>query len=92
MSEVFQDKDSFYVLLPDSKKAVLKYRLEKGRIYILSTYTSPGYRGKGLASKLMDEAVKFAAKNKLKIVPLCSYAQHYMDRHPELRNTLENDF
>ncbi|MEM1548668.1 MAG: GNAT family N-acetyltransferase [Thermoproteota archaeon] len=84
--KVFRDDKSFYIPLPNSQKALLKYRLEERKIYVLSTYTPPEHRGMGLASKLMDEVVKFALENNLKIVPICSYAQHYMDKHPELRN------
>ncbi|MBO3800529.1 MAG: N-acetyltransferase [Candidatus Brockarchaeota archaeon] len=86
--QVFQDDDSFYIPLPNSQKALLKYRLEEGKIYVLSAYTPPEYRGMGLASKLMDEVVKFALEKNLKIVPICSYAQHYMDKHQELRNLI----
>jgi len=82
--KVFRDDESFYIPLPNSQKALLKYRLEKEKLYVLSTYTPPEYRGMGLASKLMDEVVKFALENNLKIVPICSYAQHYMSKHPEL--------
>lgn len=84
--EVLRDDELFYIPLPDSQKALLKYRLEKGKIYVLSTYTPPEHRGMGLASRLMDEVVKFALENNLKIVPICSYAQHYVNKHPELRN------
>ncbi|MEM3712555.1 MAG: GNAT family N-acetyltransferase [Thermoproteota archaeon] len=84
--KVFRDDESFYIPLPNSQKALLKYRLEKGEIYVLSTYTPPEYRGMGLASKLMDEVIKFALDKNLKIVPICSYAKHYMDKHPELGN------
>ncbi|MDW8034233.1 MAG: GNAT family N-acetyltransferase [Nitrososphaerota archaeon] len=87
--KVFQDEESFYIPLPNSNRAFLKYYIEKGKMYILSTYTPPEYRGVGLASKLMEEAVKFASKNNLKIVPLCSYAKHYMDEHTELRSIVD---
>ncbi|MEM1557770.1 MAG: GNAT family N-acetyltransferase [Thermoproteota archaeon] len=85
-AKVFRDDESFYIPLPNSQRALLKYHLEEERIYVLSTYTPPEYRGMGLASRLMDEVVKFALEKNLKIVPICSYAQRYMDKHPELRD------
>lgn len=90
VSEVLQNEDSFYIPL-GSEKAFLKYLLKEGKMYILSTYTPAEYRGMGIASRLMDEAVKFATKNNLKIVPVCSYAQHYVSKHPELRKMLEKE-
>ncbi len=33
------------------------------RPYLLSMYTEPAFRGKGVASKIVDEAVKWSKKN-----------------------------
>ncbi len=85
MSEVFRTEDSFYIVLSRSEKAVVKYRLKGREIHVLSTYTPPEHRGKEVAEKLMGEVVKFAAREKLKIVPVCSYAQRYFEKHPELK-------
>jgi predicted GNAT family acetyltransferase len=88
MSEVIRTEDSFYMFLPGSEKAVVKYRLKGREMLIISTYTPQEHRGKGIAEKLMDEAVKFAKSKKLKIMPVCSYAVHYFEKHPELKNLL----
>jgi predicted GNAT family acetyltransferase len=88
MSEILQTEGSFYMILPGSEKAVVKYRLKNGEIYVLSTYTPPEHRGKGVAEKLMEEVVRFAIRKNLKIVPACSYAQHYFEKHPELKELL----
>jgi predicted GNAT family acetyltransferase len=88
MSEVVRTEDSFYIVLPDSEKAVVKYRLKDREMYIISTFTPPEHRGKGIAEKLMDEAVRFAERENLKIVPVCSYAKHYFEKHPELKALL----
>jgi len=37
-----------------------------------------------IASRLMDEAVRFATKEGLKIMPLCTFAKQYLNKHPEL--------
>ncbi|MGB9830565.1 MAG: N-acetyltransferase, partial [Fervidicoccus fontis] len=45
-------------------------------------------RGRGIAEKLVDEAVKFAKENELKIEPICSYAIYYFIKHSEKRDLL----
>jgi len=45
MSEILNTEDSFYTILPGSEKAVVKYLLEDGKIYVLSTYTPPEHKG-----------------------------------------------
>ncbi|MGQ9479015.1 MAG: GNAT family N-acetyltransferase [Thermoproteota archaeon] len=89
MSRVVRGDEFFYIVLPDSSRAWLKYRLEKGRVIVVSTFTPPEHRGKGLAARLMDEVVSFASSEGLKIVPLCSYAKSYMEKHPELKHLFE---
>lgn len=44
---------------------------------IVHTYVSDDYRGKGLASKLVDEAVKYIKSKNGKIMTSCSYAMKY---------------
>lgn len=85
MSEVVRTEGSFYMVLSEPEKAVVKYRLKGREIFIVSTYTPPEHRGKGIAEKLMGEVIKFAERENLKIVPVCSYAKHYFEKHPELK-------
>lgn len=47
------------------------------------TETKRKEEGKGLAAKLVREAVQFARKNNLKIDPRCPYAEVQFERHPE---------
>jgi predicted GNAT family acetyltransferase len=88
MAEVVRTEDSFYMVLPGSEKAVVKYRLKGRQMFIISTYTPQEHRGKGIAEKLMGEVVKFAKSEKLNIMPVCSYARHYFEKHPELKTLL----
>ncbi|MEM2088508.1 MAG: GNAT family N-acetyltransferase [Thermoproteota archaeon] len=85
MSEVVRTEDSFYIVLAGSEKAVVKYQVKGREIFVISTYTPQEHRGKGIAEKLITEVIKFAEKENLKIVPICSYAKHYFEKHPELK-------
>jgi len=91
MSEdVRRTADKFLVRLAQGKYAYIKYRLEGGTMYIDSTFTPEEYRGRGLAAELTNAAIEYARKNAFKIVPNCSYAKSYFEKHPEYRNLLAN--
>ena len=77
-----------YVKLPDGSKAYIAYEVKEKVMRILETYTPPQYRGRGIAGKLMEYAVKLAVNNGWLIEPVCSYAIHYFIKHPELREQL----
>ena len=91
MSEdVRRTADKFLVRLAQGKYAYIKYRLEGKIMYIDATFTPEEYRGRGLAEKLTKAAIEYARKNALKIVPNCSYAASYFEKHPEYRDLLAN--
>ena len=52
------------------------------------TGVNPDLRGQGLAEKLVLEAVDYARKNKLKIIPFCSYVSVYVGKHPEVQDVI----
>jgi len=88
--EVKRLADKFLIRLAPKKYAFLKYRLEGGTIYIDATSTPEGYRGRGLAAALTKAAIEYARENGFKIVPNCSYAKSYFEKHPEYRDILAN--
>lgn len=88
--EVRRAADKFLIRLAPGKYAYLKYCLEGGTMYIDATFTPGEYRGRGLAAELTKAAIEYARENALKIVPNCSYAESYFEKHPEYRNLLAN--
>lgn len=77
-----------YKMLEDRSKAYLKYEVENGVMKLISTYTPPQHRGKGIAKELVEYAISLAEKNGWKIVPICSYAVHYFMKNPDKRTVL----
>jgi len=63
--------------------AFANYRREPGRLLIRHVEAPPALRGTGTAGRLMEGIAEIARADALKIVPLCSYAVSWMDRHPE---------
>ena len=46
------------------------------------------FGGKGLGRKLLMEAVAFARKKNVKIIPLCPYAKSVFDKDDSIRDVL----
>ena len=55
---------------------------------ILHTCTFEVYKGKGVASALVMAATDYAVEHKLKIRPLCSYAEAWYKRYPQYEDIL----
>ena len=57
-------------------------------LYIQHTYVNPQYRGKGIASSLIEALVKQLEEQKKSCIPTCSYAKHWFQQHPEKQSLL----
>ncbi len=86
--EIKHTSTVIYARLPDGSKAYIKYEITGDRMRILSTYTPPQYRGKGIAGRLMEYALRMAREKGLLVEPICSYAIHYFAKHKEHRDLL----
>lgn len=58
------------------------------KIIIDHTGIFEGHNGKGYGRMLLEEAIKFARENKIKIIPLCPYAKAQFDKTPEYQDVL----
>ena len=63
--------------------AVLVYELGDGDVSLLHTVVPRALEGQGLGSKLAEAAVGWARAEELDVVPVCSFVQAWMKRHPE---------
>lgn len=54
---------------------VCEYQVENNAWLITHTQVNPACRGQGIARQLVDSVVQAAAKEQIKIIPLCSYAK-----------------
>ncbi len=79
------EESLFYVHLDDGQRAFLKYSLSgsesaEAMVDFYSTFVPEAYRGKALASKLVDHAFEWAKNNNLHIKASCWYAAKKMER------------
>lgn len=73
----------------DGQRCELDYRREPGRLIITHTGTAPALRGRGLAARLVEHALQWAAPLELQLLPACSYVQLYLQRQPRWQRLQE---
>ena len=61
----------------------VKYDLRAGHIRLLETVVTEPYRGRGLESVLIREALLNAHQRRLKAVPYCPHAQAFLTANPQ---------
>ena len=59
------------------------YRRDGARLYIDHVEAPASLRGTGAAGRFMEGLVEAARAEGATIVPICSYAVHWLARHPE---------
>jgi len=84
-----ESKGSFFILSDGQRIAEMTYsKAGNSKIIIDHTGVDEAYRNEGYGKELVTEAVKFARKQSIKIIPLCPYAKSIFRRHEELRDVL----
>ena len=53
------------------------------------TLVDPAHRNKGVADRLVEEAVREIRAEKMNLRPTCSYVRAWMEQHPEHQDLLE---
>ena len=66
-----------------------EYRIRDGAYVIPHVEAEPPLRGSGAAGRLMGEIVEHARAHQLVIVPRCSYARIWFQRHPDAADVLD---
>jgi len=85
------ERDRFAIYLAPGACAFLRYEIRGGTIYIKTVYTPPEFRGRGVATHLMIRALEWAEANGYKVVPVCSFAARFFERHAEWHRVLSEE-
>lgn len=79
-----QQSECSFIFSQDGMTCRLDYEWKDPlTISLTHTYVVPELRGQGIAEALVKEAVQFAEKKGLKLLPVCSYVAKLFCRHPE---------
>lgn len=77
-----KEKNRIY-LKDDNDKVIAEINFErKGDLYnIYHTFVDESLRGKGIASKLVKEAIDYIKEKNGKVIASCSYANKWLERN-----------
>ncbi len=72
----------------DGALAFVDYRRDGGTLLLTHAEVPPALRGGGVGSALVKGTLALVRQRGDKVVPLCSFVAHYMERHPEVQDLL----
>ena len=58
-------------------------KTKNGRVYLTHTEVSYGWEGKGIGSRIVEQALADIRRQGLKVVPSCPFVAAYIRQHPE---------
>lgn len=79
---------SRFEMVQEGQLTRLDYRLEDDRLVLLYIEVPRALQGKGFAAILLRSVLHLARAQNLKVVPVCSYVQLFLRRHPEYHDLL----
>ena len=79
------ESEQRFEAMVDGQLAVCEYQLEGDQMVFTHTFVPSQLRGRGIAQKLVDVALKHAMAEKRRVVPACSYVAVFIARRPEYR-------
>lgn len=83
MSEVKDNRQRSRFEMAEAGQIVFAdYRRDGTRLYIDHVESPPALRGSGAAGRFMEGLVDAARAEGATLVPICSYAAHWLARHP----------
>ena len=79
------ESDSIYLEDTNGKHAaeITFEEVDRDTVAINHTFVDDSLRGQGIAGKLMQKAMDVLEKRQKKVVPSCSYAANWLQKHPE---------
>ena len=69
-----------FKLLQEGACSHLDYEIDGNTINLCRVFVPDSLRGKGIAAQLVCEALQYAKKHNLAVIPTCPYVRTYMQR------------
>lgn len=74
----------------DGLQGYVEYLEGDGLVTITHTVVPDAIGGRGIAGRLVQAVLEYARDAGLRVLPQCSYAAAYMDKHPEYADLRAN--
>lgn len=75
----------------DGEIAFIDYEKKDNKLFLNHTEVPSELEGDGLGTAIVEKALRYAEDNSFKIVPLCSFVQNYLAKHPEWQHLVTDD-
>ncbi|HYA68459.1 MAG TPA: GNAT family N-acetyltransferase [Acidimicrobiales bacterium] len=85
-------EESRFVLREGGAEAELVYALEDGRLVLVHTGVPDEMAGRGVGGRLVKVALDRAAREGLRVVPLCPFARRWLRNHPDMAAGVDIDW
>jgi predicted GNAT family acetyltransferase len=80
--------ESRYEVELDGEIAFAAYRIEGDKVVFHHTVVPEELAGRGVGSTLVGGALEDVRTDGRKVVPLCSFVRHYIERHRDVQDLL----
>lgn len=77
-----------FVATVEGQECVVDYRLSGSAMTITHTGVPTNLGGRGIAGEMTRHVLDFARGQGWKVIPACSYAAAYIEKHPEYGDLL----
>lgn len=67
----------------NGQEVVSRFQISKGKMYLDSTFMPEERQGKGVGTRMIEAAIKYAKEKGLSIVPVSTFSVEYFKKHPE---------
>jgi uncharacterized protein len=92
LEPVLDDADhNRFVVRENGSVAELVYRRNGRRLVLVHTEVPEALREQGIGARLVSAAVEQARAEGLTLVPLCPYARHWLETHPDAASGVKID-
>ena len=81
----------YELLLDDRRIGEIRYRVERDAVALVHTDIDPAYEGHGLATRLVEGALRDLRERGLRAIPICPLVVAYIRRHPEYADLVADD-
>ncbi|TFF39169.1 GNAT family N-acetyltransferase [Mucilaginibacter psychrotolerans] len=72
-----------FELFVDGYRAFIDYKTKDNKIYLIHTEVPKELQGQGVAEAIVEKAFKYIEAHHLILIPLCTYVQVFLRKHPE---------
>ncbi|MCK6691137.1 MAG: N-acetyltransferase [Thermoanaerobaculia bacterium] len=88
--KITEGAKGYFVALDGEREAGRMYFTNAGadKIIIDHTEVDDAFRGQKVGQRILDEVVRYARENGIRIIPLCPFAKSVFDKTAEIRDVL----